>query len=199
MGRPLNPLRRWAIREPLDVGIRSINSLLSVGRGQRLRRFLLHLSHDTRHECQLVLVEVAAGQVNVNRIDDSRESRALHGLSRTLVANMVKGVSDGFERKLELFGVGFRAEVKGKDAVNFSLGYSHPILFKLPAGVTAEWKEVKAGDKQGEVYIRGVDKDLLGRTAAEIRALRPPEPYKGKGIKYAEETIKRKQGKTGAA
>ncbi|MFM2153614.1 MAG: hypothetical protein RL199_2049 [Pseudomonadota bacterium] len=146
-----------------------------------------------------VRVELEAGQINVNRIDDSRESRALHGLSRTLVANMVKGVSDGFERKLELYGVGFRAEVKGKDAVNFSLGYSHPILFKLPVGVTAEWKEVKAGDKQGEVYIRGVDKDLLGRTAAEIRSLRPPEPYKGKGIKYAEETIKRKQGKTGAA
>lgn len=146
-----------------------------------------------------VRVEVAAGQVNVLRPDDSREARALHGLSRTLVANMVKGVSDGFERKLELFGVGFRAEVKGKDAVNFTIGYSHQILFKLPAGVTAEWKEMKAGDKQGEVYIRGVDKDLLGRTAADIRMLRPPEPYKGKGIKYAEEVIKRKQGKTGAA
>jgi large subunit ribosomal protein L6 len=89
--------------------------------------------------------------------------------------------------------------VKVKDAVTFTIGFSHPIVFKLPAGVTAEWKELKAGDKQGEVYIRGVDKDLLGRTASEIRALRPPEPYKGKGIKYAEEVIRRKQGKTGAA
>lgn len=146
-----------------------------------------------------VAVEVAGAQVLVKRPNESREAKALHGLSRTLVANMVKGVSEGFERKLELYGVGFRAEVKGKDAVNFTIGYSHPILFKLPEGVTAEWKEVKAGDKQGEVFIRGVDKDLLGRTAAEIRKLRPPEPYKGKGIKYAEETIRRKQGKTGAA
>ena len=90
------------------------------------------------------------------------------------------------------------AEVKGK-TVNFSLGFSHQIAFPLPEGVTAEWKELKAGYKQGEVYIRGVDKDLLGRTASEIRSLRPPEPYKGKGIKYAEETVRRKEGKTGAA
>jgi large subunit ribosomal protein L6 len=153
----------------------------------------------TSRQLKGVKIEVASGQVLVQRPDDSREAKALHGLSRTLVANMVKGVSEGFERKLELYGVGFRAEVKGKDAVNFTIGYSHPVLFKLPEGVTAEWKEVKAGDKQGEVFIRGVDKDLLGRTAAEIRKLRPPEPYKGKGIKYAEEVIRRKQGKTGAA
>jgi len=145
-----------------------------------------------------VEVVVEKGSVSIKRPDDSRQSKALHGLSRSLVANMVKGVSEGFERKLELFGVGFRAEVKGK-FVNFNLGYSHPIAFPLPEGVTAEWKEVKAGDKQGEVYIRGVDNDQLGRTASEIRALRPPEPYKGKGIKYAEETIRRKEGKTGAA
>ena len=144
-------------------------------------------------------VDVGAGEVLVRRVDDSKPARALHGLSRTLVANMVKGVSDGFERKLELYGVGFRAEVKGKEAVNFTIGFSHQILFKLPEGITAEWKELKAGDKQGEIFIRGVDKDLLGRTAAEIRKLRPPEPYKGKGIKYAEEVIRRKQGKTGAA
>ncbi len=146
-----------------------------------------------------VSVDVSGGEVLVRRPDDSKASRALHGLSRTLVANMVRGVSDGFERKLELYGVGFRAEVKGKEAVNFTIGFSHQILFKLPDGITAEWKELKAGDKQGEIFIRGVDKDLLGRTAAEIRKLRPPEPYKGKGIKYAEEVIRRKQGKTGAA
>ncbi|MFP5501373.1 MAG: 50S ribosomal protein L6 [Candidatus Sericytochromatia bacterium] len=143
-------------------------------------------------------IELKDGTVAVGRPDDSRQAKALHGLSRTLLANMVKGVSTGFERKLELYGVGFRAEVKGK-AINFTIGFSHPILFPLPEGVSAEWKEVKAGDKQGEVYIRGIDKDLLGRTAAEIRALRPPEPYKGKGIKYAEEIVRRKQGKTGAA
>jgi large subunit ribosomal protein L6 len=153
----------------------------------------------TERQLKGVEIIVENATVTVKRPDDSRQARALHGLSRTLVANMVKGVSDGFERKLELFGVGFRAEVKGKDAINFTIGFSHPILFKLPAGVTAEWKEMKAGDKQGEVFIRGVDKDLLGRTASEIRALRPPEPYKGKGIKYAEETVRRKEGKTGAA
>ena len=146
-----------------------------------------------------VNVELASGVINVSRPDESRQARSLHGLSRSLIANMVKGVSDGFERKLELYGVGFRAEVKGKDAINFTIGYSHPILFKLPEGVTAEWKELKTGDKQGEVFIRGVDNDILGRTASEIRALRPPEPYKGKGIKYAEEVIRRKEGKTGAA
>jgi large subunit ribosomal protein L6 len=145
-----------------------------------------------------VSVEVANGVVNVKRPDDSRSSKSLHGLSRTLVANMVKGVSVGFERKLELYGVGFRAEVKAK-AVHFTIGFSHPAVYDLPEGITAEWKEVKAGDKQGEIYVRGVDKELLGRTASEIRLLRPPEPYKGKGIKYAEETVRRKQGKTGAA
>jgi large subunit ribosomal protein L6 len=145
-----------------------------------------------------VSIEVADGVISVKRPDESRQAKALHGLSRTLVANMVKGVSQGFERKLELFGVGFRAEVKGR-AVNFTIGFSHPISFALPEGITAEYKELKAGDKQGEIYIRGVDKDMLGRTASEIRALRPPEPYKGKGIKYAEEVIRRKEGKTGAA
>jgi large subunit ribosomal protein L6 len=145
-----------------------------------------------------VTVEVGNGVVTLKRPDDSRQAKALHGLSRTLVSNMVKGVSQGFERKLELFGVGFRAEVKGK-AVHFTIGFSHPAVYDLPEGITAEWKEVKAGDKQGEIFIRGVDKDLLGRTASEIRSLRPPEPYKGKGIKYVEETVRRKQGKTGAA
>jgi len=145
-----------------------------------------------------VSFSLEADSLTVTRPDESRQSKSLHGLSRALVANMVKGVSDGFERKLELYGVGFRAEVKG-GAVHFTIGYSHPVVFPLPAGVTAEWKEAKAGDKQGEVFIRGCDKDLLGRTASEIRALRPPEPYKGKGIKYAEEVIRRKEGKAGSA
>lgn len=145
-----------------------------------------------------VSIVVADGEVQVTRPDESRQSRALHGLSRTLLANMVTGVSTGFERRLEVFGVGFRAEVKGK-AIQFNLGYSHPVVFPLPEGITAEWKDMKAGDKQGEVYLRGTDKDLLGRTAADIRALREPEPYKGKGIKYAEEIIRRKQGKTGGS
>lgn len=143
-------------------------------------------------------IEVKGDEVIVSRPNEERETRAMHGLARTLLANMVDGVSTGFERKLELYGVGFRAQVSGS-TLNLNIGFSHPILVPLPDGVTAEWKETKTGDKQGEIYLRSIDKDLLGRTTADIRALRPPEPYKGKGIKYAEETIRRKQGKTGAA
>jgi large subunit ribosomal protein L6 len=141
----------------------------------------------------MVKVEVAAGAVQVSRPDDSREARGLHGLTRTLVRNAIDGVVKGYERTLEISGVGFKAEAKGKE-INFTLGFSHPVVFKLPDGVTAE-----VDAKQTRVTVRGVDKHLLGLTAAKIRALRPPEPYKGKGIKYAEETIKRKEGKTGAA
>ncbi|HUB05505.1 MAG TPA: 50S ribosomal protein L6 [Myxococcales bacterium] len=137
-------------------------------------------------------------QITVARDGDSREARSLHGLTRSLLSNMLSGVTQGYQRTLEIAGVGFKAEVKGK-AVHFSIGFSHPIVFPLPEGVTAEWKEVKVADKQGEVVLKSHDKDLLGRTAAKVRGLRPAEPYKGKGIKYAEETIRRKVGKTGAA
>lgn len=140
-----------------------------------------------------VKVEVANGQVTVSRPDDTRQSKSLHGLTRTLVRNAIDGVVKGYERALEISGVGFKAEVKGKE-INFTLGFSHPVVFKLPEGVTAE-----VDAKQTRLVVRGVDKHLLGLTAAKIRALRPPEPYKGKGIKYAEEIIRRKEGKTGAA
>jgi large subunit ribosomal protein L6 len=140
-----------------------------------------------------VKVEVASGEVRVSRPDDTRQSKGLHGLTRTLVKNAIEGVVKGYERSLDISGVGFKAEVKGKE-INFTLGFSHPVLFKLPEGVTAE-----VDAKQTRVTVKGVDKHLLGLTAAKIRALRPPEPYKGKGIKYAEETVRRKEGKTGAA
>ncbi len=140
-----------------------------------------------------VTVAVDKGEVKVARPDDTRLSKGLHGLTRTLVKNAVQGVVKGYERNLEISGVGFKAEVKGKD-VHFTLGFSHPVVFKLPEGITAE-----VDAKQTKLAVRGVDKHLLGLTAAKIRALRPPEPYKGKGIKYAEETIRRKEGKTGAA
>jgi large subunit ribosomal protein L6 len=143
-------------------------------------------------------VKIENKNVLIGRADDSRQARALHGLTRSLVANMVNGVATGYQRVLEITGVGFKAEVRGKE-INFAIGYSHPVLFPLPTGVTAEWKENKAGDKQGDLFLRSHDKDLLGRVAAKVRAIRPPEPYKGKGIKYAEETIRRKVGKTGAA
>jgi large subunit ribosomal protein L6 len=138
-------------------------------------------------------VEVVGGEVRVSRPDESRLAKGLHGLTRTLVRNAVDGVTKGYERVLEISGVGFKAEAKGKE-INFTLGFSHPVIFKLPEGITAE-----VDPKQTRVVIKGVDKHLLGLTAAKIRALRPPEPYKGKGIKYAEEIVRRKEGKTGAA
>ena len=141
----------------------------------------------------VVKVEVAGAEVKVTRPDESRLAKGLHGLTRTLVKNAVDGVTKGYERALEISGVGFKAELKGKE-INFVLGFSHPVVFKLPEGITAE-----VDPKQTRIIIRGVDKHLLGLTAAKIRALRPPEPYKGKGIKYAEEIVRRKEGKTGAA
>jgi large subunit ribosomal protein L6 len=140
-----------------------------------------------------VSVVVEKGEVRVARPDESRLSKGLHGLTRTLVKNAVDGVVKGYDRGLEISGVGFKAEVKGKD-IHFTLGFSHPVVFRLPDGITAE-----VDPKQTKLTVRGVDKHLLGLTAAKIRALRPPEPYKGKGIKYADEIIRRKEGKTGAA
>ena len=139
-----------------------------------------------------VAVAVDKGEVKVTRPDETRESKGLHGLTRTLVKNAVEGVVKGYDRTLEISGVGFKAEVKGKE-IHFALGFSHPVVFKLPEGITAE-----VDAKQTKLAVRGVDKHLLGLTAAKIRALRPPEPYKGKGIKYTNETIRRKAGKTGA-
>jgi len=141
----------------------------------------------------VVKVEVDKGEVKVSRPDESRLAKGLHGLTRTLVKNALQGVTKGYEDTLEINGVGFKAELKGKE-IHFALGYSHPVVFKLPEGITAE-----VDAKQTRVVVRGVDKHLLGLTSAKIRALREPEPYKGKGIKYAAETIRRKEGKTGAA
>src|SRR6516225_11570443 len=120
----------------------------------------------------------------VTRADDSRENRAKHGLIRAHLANMVKGVTDGWNRELEINGVGYRAEVAG-DTLTMALGYSHPVVFKLPKGITGKV------DKN-RIALTGADRDVLGQTAAKVRELRPPEPYKGKGVKYVEETIKRK-------
>jgi len=138
-----------------------------------------------------VVVEVKAGNVNVTRQGNDGPTRAKHGLARALINNMVLGVTKGFERKLEINGVGFRAEVKGP-TLTMALGFSHPVNFSLPKGVTA------TVDKN-IVILAAVDRELLGATAAKVRELRPPEPYKGKGVKYVEEVIKRKVGKTGAS
>lgn len=138
-----------------------------------------------------VAVGVEKDQVLVHLPEDPKRGKALQGLTRTLIANMVKGVSQGFERMLEINGVGYRAEAQG-NALNFNLGYSHPIRFPLPEGIKAEV------ERQTRITLRGVNKHLLGLTAAKIRSLRPPEPYGGKGIKYVEEVIHRKAGKTAA-
>jgi len=127
--------------------------------------------------------------VVVKRADDSKELRAKHGLSRALLANMVKGVESGFVRDLEIQGVGFKAQLQG-DVLNLSLGFSHPILFKVPAGI-----KVSVSDNT-KVKVEGIDRQLVGQVASDIRSYYPPEPYKGKGIRYAGESVKRKEGKT---
>ncbi len=135
-------------------------------------------------------LEIEDGVIKVVVIKDGREQRALQGMTRSLVANMVLGVTRGFERSLEINGIGFRATASGA-ALDLALGFSHPINFPLPEGIAA------AVDRNNTIKLSGIDKELLGQTAAAIRRLRPPEPYKGKGIKYAEERIRRKAGKTG--
>jgi len=137
-----------------------------------------------------VSLKIEGSTLTVERADDSRENRSKHGLIRAHLANMVKGVTDGWVRELEINGVGYRAEVAG-ETVTMALGYSHPVVFKLPKGVAAKV------DKN-RLILSGADRDLLGQTAAKFRELRPPEPYKGKGVKYVEEVIARKVGKAGA-
>jgi large subunit ribosomal protein L6 len=137
-------------------------------------------------------LSVEDSKLVVKRPNDARRERALHGLTRKLVANMVEGVSKGFTRVLEINGVGYRAEVRG-NAITLSLGYSHPIVYQLPAGVTAKV------ERQTILTLESADRQLLGSVAAEIRALRPPEPYKGKGVKYSDEMIRRKAGKAAGA
>ncbi len=137
-----------------------------------------------------VTVDQKDATVEFTRVGNSKPARAAHGLMRALTANMVTGVSKGFERALEINGVGYRAEVKGKQLV-MQLGFSHPINFDLPEGVSAK----VAGTT---ITLSGIDKELVGKTAAKVRSFRPPEPYKGKGVKYVEEQIQRKVGKAGA-
>ncbi len=135
-------------------------------------------------------VEINSESLLVSATDNLRETRALHGLFGALVLNMVTGVTQGFEKALEIVGVGYRAELNGRTAV-FNLGYSNPISFDLPDGIDATVDKSK-------IVLSGIDKELLGRTAAKIRSLRKPEPYKGKGVKYVSESIRRKAGKAGA-
>lgn len=148
-----------------------------------------------------IKVENKDGNLLIVRPSDSRLHRSLHGLTRATLANAMKGVATGWERTLNIRGVGFRAEVKGKQ-INFALGYSHPVVFDLPDGVTAEVAKTPRTEEQLptiDLTLRSVDRHLLGQTAVNIRSLKPPEPYKGKGIKLSDEKVVRKEGKTGTA
>ena len=139
----------------------------------------------------IIVEKDEAGVLSVKRPDDERESRSLHGLTRTLINNMVVGVTEGYEKKLEIVGVGYRVLSKGPTQLEFQLGYSHSITFNAPEGITFT---VESPTKLG---VQGIDKQLVGETAAKIRKLRKPEPYKGKGVRYSGEHIRRKVGKAG--
>ncbi len=144
----------------------------------------------TFHERVTIVVE--DGEARVSRNDEDRKTRALHGLSRALLANMVEGVSAGYRKELSIVGVGYRASLKGKN-IELLVGYSHPVEILAPDGITFEIPE------QTRIIVSGIDKELVGQIAADIRKVRPPEPYKGKGIRYVDEYVRRKAGKAGVA
>ena len=146
-----------------------------------------------------MIIKDEDGDIVVSRPTEQKRHKALHGLTRSLIANMVEGVSDGYSKELEVIGVGYRAEVKnmgGMTVLELALGFSHPIYFVPPDGVDVEAQSERG--KNARVKISGIDKQLVGQVAAKIRGLRPPEPYKGKGVRYTDEYVRRKAGKTAA-
>lgn len=167
---------------PKDVKVTLTDSILKVvgPRGQ--------LNHQIPSE---IAVSIEPEHLVVRRPDDHRTTRSLHGLTRVLVANMITGVTQGFEKKLGIQGIGYRAELQG-DILRLTLGFSHPVLFPLPEGIKVEV------DRQTTITVKGIDKQQVGSVAAKIRSFKPPDPYKGKGIRYANEYVKLKVGKTKA-
>jgi large subunit ribosomal protein L6 len=177
----MSRIGKLPIEIPKGVKINLVDSVLTVqGPNGKLCREIM----------TCVTLNITESSLEVTRNDEATSSRAAHGLTRTLINNMVTGVTKGFQTDLEINGVGYRAEVKGKDLV-LSLGYSHPVNFPIPDGIVIEV------EKMTKLAVKGYDKEMVGQTAAKIRSFREPEPYKGKGIKYAHETILRKAGKTG--
>ena len=177
----MSRIGKLPIEIPKGVKINFVDSVLSVqGPNGKLSRLIM----------PCVTLNITETSLEVTRNDEATSSRAAHGLTRTLINNMVTGVTKGFQTDLEINGVGYRAEVKGKELV-LSLGYSHPVNFPIPEGIAIEV------EKMTKLSVKGYDKEMVGQTAAKIRSFRGPEPYKGKGIKYANETILRKAGKTG--
>jgi large subunit ribosomal protein L6 len=138
-----------------------------------------------------ISIQVEDGEIHVKRKTDVKRVRSLHGLSRTLIANMVTGVTEGFTKGLEIVGIGYRANVQGRN-LQLSLGYSHPVVYPIPEGIEVEV------EKQNKITIKGIDKQQVGQVAAEIRSFKRPEPYKGKGIRYVGEQVRRKAGKAKA-
>jgi len=177
----MSRIGKLLIEIPKGVKINFVDSVLTVqGPNGKLSRLIM----------PCVTLNISETSLEVTRNDEATSSRAAHGLTRTLINNMVTGVTKGFQTDLEINGVGYRAEVKGKELV-LSLGFSHPVNFPIPEGIAIEV------EKMTKLSVKGYDKEMVGQTAAKIRSFRGPEPYKGKGIKYANETILRKAGKTG--
>jgi large subunit ribosomal protein L6 len=143
-----------------------------------------------------MMIQIENGVATVSRPSDQKDHRALHGLTRTLLANMVTGVTDGYQRVLEISGVGYRAQREGKNII-LLVGYSHPIRIEPPEGITFEVMDKRSAAEPQQVIIRGIRKDLVGEEAAKLRSMRPPEPYKGYGIRFQGERVRRKAGKTG--
>lgn len=141
-----------------------------------------------------IAVAVEGSEVVISRTEESKHARERHGLTRALIQNMVTGVANGYEKKLEVIGVGFKTAVKGQ-TLTLNIGFSHPVDFQIPAGVTITQDE----KNKNLLYIRGIDRQLVGQAASDIRALKPPEPYKGKGIRYSDEHVRRKVGKAATA
>jgi len=167
---------------PKDVKVKLTDSILeAVGPTGRL-------THRIPPEIQ---ISIEPEQIVVKRPNDHRTTRCLHGLTRALIANMITGVTQGFEKRLEIQGIGYRADLQGS-VLRLTLGFSHPVLFPLPEGVKVEV------ERQTNIKVKGIDKQLVGSVAAQIRSLKPPEPYKGKGIRYVGEYVKLKVGKTKA-
>jgi len=164
----------------VDVTISGRDIIVKGPRGELSRRLPPDIS-----------VRQDDGQLLVSRPDDEREHRALHGLTRSLVNNMVVGVTDGFRKQLEIVGVGYRAEAQGPDAIRLALGFSHPVNVRAPEGISFEVPVPT------QIVVSGIDKEVVGQVAAEIRSIRKPEPYKGKGVRYQGERVLRKAGKAG--
>ena len=177
----MSRIGRMPVTVPAGVEVKNENNLITVKgpKGELTKQFSTELG-----------IEVAEGTITVTRPNDDKKYRSLHGLTRTLIANMVEGVTNGFSKTLEIEGVGYRAAKQGK-TLTLSLGYSHPVEMTDPEGIETVL------DGQNIIIVKGIDKEKVGQFAAEIRDKRRPEPYKGKGIKYADETIRRKVGKTG--